>query len=160
MWTALPPAMGTGLLLALAFPAAENSASESRFAVASMLASHNAAFVASEAGGFQVGSVASDLPHPLNELRAWRSEIVADENGAILLTWHPGFAPGGGAELRFDAAFAELNPPDARFGLSARHFVGEFAIRGQSTAFVGSVPVPLPTQTIPDGAPVVAQRLS
>lgn len=158
MWSALPPAIGAGLLLALAFPDAEISASESRFAVASMLASHKAAFVASEAGGFQTGSVASDLPHPLNELRAWRSEIVADANGAVLLTWHPGFATGG-AERRFDSAFAELNPPDARFGLSARHFVGEFALGDQSTAFVGSVPVPLPTQNIPAGAPVVAQRL-
>ena len=158
MWSPLPPAIGAGLLLALAFPDAEKSASESRFAVESMLASHNAAFVASEAGGFPVGGVASDLPHPLNELRAWRSEIVSDANGAVLLTWHPGFASRG-AERRFNAAFAELNPPDARFGLSARHFVGEFAIGEQSTAFVGSVPVPLPTQNVPAGAPVVAQRL-
>lgn len=158
MWSALPSAIGAGLLLALAFPEAESSASESRFAVASMLASHKAAFVASEAGGFQTGVVASDLPHPLNELRAWRSEIVSDANGAVLLTWHPGFATGG-AERRFKAAFAELNPPDARFGLSARHFVGEFAIRDQSTALVGSVPVPRPTQNIPAGAPAVAQRL-
>ena len=158
MWSALPPAIGAGLLLALAFPEAETSASESRFAVASMLASHKAAFVASEAGGFQAGSVATDLPHPLNELRVWRSEIVSDANGAILLTWHPGFATGG-AERRFDRAFAELNPPDARLGLSARHFVGDFAVGEQSTAFVGSVPVPRPTQNISAGAPVVAQRL-
>ncbi len=144
----------TGLNFDAAGQAREASAS-----VLSMTVQHSAAYHSAASSGFTVGPVSSAVPAPFRNIQTWRSEIVADSDGAFLLTWATAFQPDDGIVWPLDSAnllMRRIHPgsdrPDRMFG-------GLYSSDGNGRHFIGGIGVPEPAADIAEGAPVLATRV-
>ncbi len=157
MWSFIPAALGTGLVIT-AMASSKNSDSGEDWAhsiLHNMAISHELAIAKSQETGFPVGMIQVDLAEPFVSLAAWKSEIVSDPSGRYLITWSGDFDASDAYSPSLEVVIARSGLPDSRRTAFNGRLLGRFLKVAVGTGQVGSVQIPVPRQAIANGTPAI-----
>ena len=105
--------------------------------------------------GFSAGVADPVMPWPFRNSGSWRSELIADGDRSVVLTWPSGGDPPAGAARALRERFRPAVLPALRGGRRLRHFLGEFTRTEDSRASIGGIVIPSPSADIAAGLPVM-----
>ena len=116
---------------------------------------HRAAIEDAARRGFSAGVADPDMPWPFRNSGNWRSELVADGEQSVVLTWPSGGDLPAGSARALRERFRPSVLPALGGGRRLRHFLGEFARTEDSRASIGGVEIPYPSADTAAGLPVM-----
>ena len=153
MLSLIPPAMAITIMLGIMMLTTQRASDTdiSKSLANNMLRHHEHHYEFAKASGFELGTIISALPYPMEAMTTWHSEVVEDGSGSHVITWPEDFGLEGAFTTNaFKATIVTMSSPGDENAV-----IGIVTIDDAGAATVSGHLLPDTILPIPDGAPVM-----